>query len=71
MHIDMISEPIDPQNGIIQALKLQLKGFNELKLKLNLSQVYYCTWPWKKSENSFIWVVFFSLVFQKWISLKR
>lgn len=43
MHIDMISEPIDPQNGIIQALKLQLKGFNELKLKLNLSQVYYCT----------------------------
>ena len=25
MHIDMISEPIDPQNGIIRLLELQLK----------------------------------------------
>ena len=43
MHIDMISEPIDPQKGIIRLLELQLKVFNKFKVKLNPSQVYFCT----------------------------
>ena len=33
MHNDMISESIDPQNGIIQVFEFQLKVFNELKVK--------------------------------------